>query len=630
MHKNPFLCFHDERISEDGTTLQRSVTVWGIGTLLAVAFTMLLWLSPTYAQTKLGHIQGKLIDKKYEKPLVTHPVTLNMHQADTVETQETTTDESGNYRFGDLPLDESIHYTVSIAYEGTDYTEKDLVLSTWAPNLTVNFEIGAFADDRSKVQIKAHTFVIGPPPPDHAPDGALSVMEVLQVENKSDMPFQTEHDNQAVGLHLGIPAGYEAFQVHTQHELAINPKTQQVILKNPLPPGTLELGYAYILHVEGNDFDLSRFLNFETELAYIFVPDEINFKPQSKRFSLERREMIHNRNYTLYHNAPADSFSAGATVDFKLKIFNPAVNFEIGAFTYDKSKVQIKAHRFFIGPPPPDHAPDGALSVIEVLQVENKSDMPFQTKHDNQAVGLHLGIPAGYEAFQVHTQHELAVNPKTREVILKNPLPPGTLELGYAYILHVEGNDFDLSRSLNFETELAYIFVPDGINFKPQSKRFSLERREMIHNRNYTLYHNAPADSFSAGATVDFKLKIFNPEALQAKDLRQMVLIAVAAALAGGFLAAAIFKLRRAGNQRVSSTEGNGQNQNSTDVGWLRKLSDADIEHVRVARLEFIAYLDEMHEKQDISERVYNRLRREQTERLTELLAQRKARGLNQ
>ena len=422
--------------------MQRSVTVWGIGTLLAVAFTMLLWLSPTYAQTKLGHIQGKLIDKKYEKPLVTHPVTLNMHQADTVETQETTTDESGNYRFGDLPLDESIHYTVSIAYEGTDYTEKDLVLSTWAPNLTVNFEIGAFADDRSKVQIKAHTVVIGPPPPDHAPDGALSVMEVLQVENKSDMPFQTEHDNQAVGLHLGIPAGYEAFQVHTQHELAVNPKTQQVILKNPLPPGTLELGYAYILHVEGNDFDLSRVLNFETELAYIFVPD--------------------------------------------------------------------------------------------------------------------------------------------------------------------------------------------GINFKPQSKRFSLERREMIHNRNYTIYHNAPADSFSAGATVDFKLKIFNPEALQAKDLGQMVLIAVAAALAGGFLAAAIFKLRRAGNQRVSSTEENGQNQNSTDVGWLRKLSEADIEHVRVARLEFIAYLDEMHEKQDISERVYNRLRKEQTERLTELLAQRKARGLNQ
>lgn len=465
MHNNPFLSVtnlhrdlpcdtrtslfpkfsarNDERITENHTLLQLPVTVWGIGTLLAVAFTMLLWPPFTYAQTELGYIQGKIIDKKQDKLLSAHPVTLSMHKVDTVETQETTTDESGNYRFGDLSLDASVHYTVSIVYEGTNYTEKDLVLSTWAPNLTVNFEIGAFTNDRSEVQIKVHTFVIGPPPPDHAPDGALSVMEVLQVENKSDMPFQTEHDRQAVGLHLGIPAGYEEFQVHSQHELAINPKTHQVILKNPLPPGTLELGFAYILHLNRDQFDLSRFLNFGTELVYIFVPD--------------------------------------------------------------------------------------------------------------------------------------------------------------------------------------------GINLKPNAKQFSLERREAIHNRVYTIYHNAPAASFSAGTTADFKLKIAAPMAAQRTDSGQMALIALAAALAGGFLAAAIFKLRRSRNQSVSSTEGAGQNQSdaATDVGWLRKLNDTDLEHVRVARLEFITYLDDMHEKQEISERVYNRLRREQAARLTELLAQRKARGLN-
>lgn len=464
MHKNPFLCVtnlhrdlpcdtrtsllpkfsarNDERISENHIATSRNGL--GIGTLLAVAFTLLLWLSLTYGQTEHGYIQGQIIDKKQDKSLGAHLVTLSIHKVDTVETQKTTTDESGNYRFGDLPLDASVHYTVSIAYEGTDYTEEDLVLSTWAPNLTVNFEIGAFTDDRSNIQIKAHTFVIGPPPPDHAPDGALSVMEVLQVENQSDMPFQTQHDNQAVGLHLGIPAGYEAFQVHTQHELAINPKTQQIILKKPLPPGTSELGFAYILHLNRDQFDLSRFLNFGTALVHIFVPD--------------------------------------------------------------------------------------------------------------------------------------------------------------------------------------------GINLKPNAKQFSLTRREAIHNRVYTIYQNAPADSFAAGATADFRLKLFNPEAPQAKDLGQMALIAVAAALAGGFLVAAIFKLRRAGNQSVSPTEGEGQNQNAAapDAGWLRKLSDADLEHVRVARLEFITYLDEMHEKQDISERVYNRLRREQTERLTEILVQCKARGLNE
>ena len=65
------------------------------------------------------------------------------------------------------------------------------------------------------------------------------------------------------------------------------------------------------------------------------------------------------------------------------------------------------------------------------------------------------------------------------------------------------------------------------------------------------------------------------------------------------------------------------------DSGWLRKLSDADLEHARTTRLEFITLLDKAHEKQEISERVYNRLRKEQTERLTEIINQRQERGLD-
>ena len=64
--------------------------------------------------------------------------------------------------------------------------------------------------------------------------------------------------------------------------------------------------------------------------------------------------------------------------------------------------------------------------------------------------------------------------------------------------------------------------------------------------------------------------------------------------------------------------------QESPDAGWLRKLNPDDLEHTRVARLEFITHLDDKYERQEISERVYKRLRREQTERLTTLLDQQK------
>ena len=107
-------------------------------------------------------------------------------------------------------------------------------------------------------------------------------------------------------------------------------------------------------------------------------------------------------------------------------------------------------------------------------------------------------------------------------------------------------------------------------------------------------------------------------------NLGQLILIAVAAALTGGFFVAALFKLRTANNTNTSDTDDN--TATPSDAGWLRKLKPDDYEHVRVARLEFITHLDDKYEKQEISERVYKRLRREQTDRLTTLLEEQQRR----
>ncbi len=421
--------------------LTEPLTTYSVGAFwkrASIAIAALL-ICVTYAHAEVGYIHGKLTDKKLDKPLAAHPVTLSVHRADTVETQDTVTDESGNYRFDGLPVDPSVHYTVATSDEGSEYVEKDLVLSTWAPNLTVNIDIGALSDDRSKIRIKAHTLVIGPPPEGHAPDGAVSIMEGLQVENQNDLPFQTVHDTQPVGLHLGLPRGYEGFQSRTSHELSVSSKTNQIMMTTPLPPGQLKFGYSYILHVEDSGLDLSRLLHFGTEQLYIFVPEAFNFRPQSKRFSEERREAIHNVIYMIYNNPKDEPFPVGARPDLKLTL---------GAGSQETSA-----------------------------------------------------------------------------------------------------------------------------------------------------------------------------------DLGQMALIAVAAALAGGFFVAALFKLRDA-NRSDTTSEDDTQERAEPDSGWLGKLNDEDLEHVRVARLEFITYLDDARENQRVSERVYNRLRREQTERLSATLSQRKERGL--
>ena len=425
-----------------GNLQVRYVAAACIGSLLAVA---LIFFSLPISQaqtTNPGDIQGKVIDRKREKPLVAQLMILTVHKADAVETQETTTDEDGNYSFGDLPLDPSVHYTVSTVYEGTDYTEKDLVLSTWAPNITLDFDIGAFTDDKAQVQVKTHTFIIGPPPADHPPDGAVTIIEAIGVENQSDLSFQTNHGTQTVGLHLALPIGTEGFQPHSPTALTMDPAANAVILTTPLPPGESQLGYTYIFHVVKNRLDLSRRLDFDTAEFLFFVPEGIGFAPRAKFFGAPRREQIHNSVYLIYQSTAPKAFEAGETVDLTLNV--------------------------------------------------------------------NMGGTGG-------------------------ALPGQTSNLG------------------------------------------------------------------------------------------QLILIAVAAALTGGFFVAALFKLRTPNNSSTSNTDDAAA---PPDEGWLRKLNPDDCEHVRIARLEFITYLDAKYEKQEISERVYKRLRREQTERLTTLLAQQK-RGNN-
>ena len=426
-----------------GNSQRHNATLWWMHSLLAVALVLLFPLLTPYAQTtERGDIQGTVIDKKQDKLLVAQTVTLTIHRADAVESQETTTDENGNYRFGNLPLDPSVHYTVSTVHEGTDYTEKDLVLSTWAPNIKIDFEIGAFTDDKTQILVRSHSFVIAPPPPDHAPDGAVTVIEAIGIENLSDLPFKTTHGTQTVGLHLTLPKGTEGFQPHQTTELTINPATNQAIRMTPLPPGETHLGYTYIFHVEKDRLDLSRRLDFATAEFLFFVPEGLDFTPRAKFFGAPKREQIHGNVYLIYQSTASKAFAAGTTVDLSLNVnMSPA---------------------------------RGAL--------------------------------------------------------------PG-----------------------------------------------------------------------------------------QTSNLGQLIFIAVAAALTGGFLVAALFKLRTANNRPTTDTD---DNASPSDAGWLRKLSSDDLEHVRVARLEFITHLDDKHEKQGISERVYKRLRREQTERLTTLLDQQK-RGNN-
>ncbi|MDE0315661.1 MAG: carboxypeptidase-like regulatory domain-containing protein [Candidatus Poribacteria bacterium] len=418
------------------SVLKRAEVVRYFRNLLVITVIFLLCVSTIYSQNDVGNIHGTLTDKKSNKPIANHPVTLNIHKAGDVTQQETTTDKDGNYRFENLALDIETHYTVSTNYNGREHIEKDLVLSSFVPNIAIDIEIGEVTDDPSQIQIKSFTILIGSTPETLAKEGFVVVNEFLNVENLNTSPFQIVRDGETVGFNFDLPKTHKGFHPH------------------PRAPKSLKLS----------------------------------------------------------------------------------------------------------------------------------------------STGSHI--------------------------VLTDPLPHGSTLIVYEYLYPVNSAEFDLSRRMPFHTDQIAILIQDGINLNPHSKHFNTPEYEAINGVVYKAYSAAQKGKFSAGKIVDLKLGIPKPES----NMGQMAFIAIAAALAGGFLVAAIFMLRRA--QRTSKESDEAQ-PTTTDAGWLRKLSDADLEHARTARLEFITLLDEAQEKQDISERVYNRLRKEQTERLTEILDQRKERGLD-
>ena len=290
---------------------------------------------------------------------------------------------------------------------------------------------------------------------------------------------------------------------------------------------------------------------------------------------------------------------------------NVTVDLNLNAFTSDLSVMRILRHSIFLQPVP-DHVHGEAVHVLEFLSLENRSNLNFQQEFEGKILGCLLPLPSGIEQLQVgistvEIMEEIAENP----VVIPAPILPGKTNIQISYLLHIN-QVVDLSRLQQFQTESLQLLIPESVPLVVQSKDLEAKTPQTIHNTVYATYETARL--IAAGRAVQLQLKLD-----RSSSTLFIVLIAGLAICIVGFVITMVIHIQKPGQTDPVELE---TPDRQPDVSWLRKSNVSDLAAVKAIRLEFITRLDEMCQQEKVSERVYNRVRREQVECLEATIAQ--------
>ncbi|MBP96136.1 hypothetical protein CMK18_09330 [Candidatus Poribacteria bacterium] len=291
------------------------------------------------------------------------------------------------------------------------------------------------------------------------------------------------------------------------------------------------------------------------------------------------------------------------TVDF---------NLNLNTFINDPQVIKILRHSVILRPLP-DHAHGEAVQVLEILRIENSSQFGFQQEINGQLLACLLDLPAGAEQVQAgsasieFTQDSMSEDP----LRVPAPIPTGQTDLTVTYILHTD-KVLDLSRTQPFLTEVFQLLIPESLPFFVQSQNLGTKSSQTIHNVVYSVYQTI--DPIGIGRKIQIEMKN-----TPSSPTLQIVLVISLVIFLAGFAFTLVLRIRKP--VQVESVPPVAT-EVVPDASWLNKSNTIDLEAIKKVRLEFIAHLDEMHQKREMSDRVHKRIRREQVERLSATLAQ--------
>ena len=349
--------------------------------------------------------------------------------------------------------------------------------------------------------------------------------------------------------------------------------------------------------------------------------EKVGDLPDSKEIKTNEEGFYEFRNlplsFSIYYTISTE-FEGNTEQEEDIMVTNwiPSVtvdlNLNLNTFINDPQVIKILRHSVILRPLP-DHAHGEAVQALEILRIENSSQFGFQQEINGQLLACLLDLPAGAEQVQAGSASiEFAQDSMSEDPLrVPAPIPTGQTDLTVTYILHTD-KVIDLSRTQPFLTEDFQLLIPESLPFFVQSQSLGTKSSQTIHNVVYSVYQTIAPIGIGRKIQIEMKNTPSSP------TLQIVLVIGLVICLAG-FAFTLVLRIRKP--VQVESVPPIAT-EVVPDASWLKKSNTIDLEAIKKVRLEFIAHLDEMHQKREMSDRVHKRIRREQVERLSATLAQ--------
>ncbi len=210
-----------------------------------------------------GEIRVTVLDASGE-PARGAPVRLGiMGTAGDRESKNAQTDAAGEARFRGLPTGSARAYRVNVLHQGATYSTAPFRLEPDQGQIVRVVRLPVTRDDQAILQWIGGTFI------EIKPERRLHVVQQTELVNLGRETYVMPRG----GLHVQLPPGFTAFQSQqVMTDQRVVPDDRGFRLEGSLPPGRVQLTWAFDLPIGGDEVTFSQRVPFRT-YQYIVVTE---------------------------------------------------------------------------------------------------------------------------------------------------------------------------------------------------------------------------------------------------------------------------------------------------------------------------------------------------------------------